>query len=81
MPLTILKYVPGLYVAGNIVGERVADFLIFLKNQRAINTYKDIHLIGFSLGAQYAGDIGFRMQKKTQKKIGRITGIEPGGEN
>ena len=38
---------------------------------------EDFHIIGHSLGAQIAGYAGERIQKLTNRKIGRISGLDP----
>jgi len=34
-----------------IVGERVGELIVFMKQNGFVSTYDDIHLIGFSLGS------------------------------
>ena len=51
-----------------VVGALLAEFMKALHNVAGAN-YKDIHLVGHSLGAHVAGYAGARV------KPGRITGI------
>ncbi|XP_071747241.1 lipase member H isoform X2 [Lepeophtheirus salmonis] len=55
------------------VGKYISKFVKFLVSQGV--SYKDIHLLGASLGAHAAGYVGYY----TQGKIGRITGLDPSG--
>ncbi|XP_066247658.1 lipase member H-A-like isoform X2 [Euwallacea similis] len=56
------------------VGEFIANFLI-----RCGVPSQNLHLIGHSLGSQLAAFIGKAYKKKSGKKIGRITGLDPAG--
>lgn len=56
------------------VGEYVAAFIEFLGSEAEVS-FDDIHILGHSLGAHVAGYIG----NSVQKKIGRITGLDPAG--
>ncbi len=38
---------------------------------------QDIHIVGFGLGAHGAGYIGRVFRKLVQKKVGRVTALEP----
>ncbi|CAL8116609.1 unnamed protein product [Orchesella dallaii] len=60
-------------------GEAVAEFLIELMNQKVIFSWKDVHIIGHSLGSHVAGVAGFQIYKQTNSKVGRITGLDPAG--
>lgn len=57
----------------NCVGEYLHDLIEFLINDLKSSSDK-IHLIGHSLGAHIAGVAGSLMKNK---KIGRITGLDP----
>ncbi|XP_052774574.1 pancreatic triacylglycerol lipase-like [Mya arenaria] len=57
-----------------VVGALIAQLLTALRDFRSLN-YKDVHLVGHSLGAHIAGYAGERMNKS----VGRITGLDPAG--
>ncbi|XP_044726529.1 phospholipase A1-like [Chrysoperla carnea] len=61
-----------------IVGEYVGELLISLAEAKNLSM-KNIQIIGFSLGAHVAGSIGKTIKTKIDKKIGRITGLDPAG--
>jgi len=63
-----------------MVGERVGEFIIFLKDSGFITTFSDVHLVGFSLGAQVAGYAGKYVRENRIAKVGRITGLDPAGK-
>jgi len=69
------------YKYTNIVAKRIADFLIFLKHQKVLKNYKQVHLIGASLGAQVAGAVGFYIKEQKNGGIGWITGLDPVGNS
>ncbi len=56
------------------VGERVGEFILFLKDNDFIQSFKNVHIIGFSLGAQVAGYAGKFVRASRITKVGRITG-------
>ncbi|XP_070542474.1 uncharacterized protein [Ptychodera flava] len=58
-----------------IVGDTIDLFIRFL-NKEVGYSYKRVHLIGFSLGAQCSGQAGMR-----NPSIGRITGLDPASPN
>ena len=57
------------------VGYRIADFIDFIINTTGAKL-EEIHPIGFSLGAQVVGHLGY----KTEGKMARITGLDPAGK-
>lgn len=65
------------FIVDNVatVGEYVGDFIVFLKNNSAIYTLDQVHVLGFSLGAHVSGIAGWTVQNRTDgEKIARITG-------
>lgn len=58
------------------VGRETASFIQWLHDQFGLQ-YKDVHVIGHSLGAQAAGAIGKNIQ---HPKIGRISGMASSSE-
>eukprot|EP00095_Tigriopus_kingsejongensis_P006236 maker-scaffold301_size216225-snap-gene-1.24 protein:Tk06236 transcript:maker-scaffold301_size216225-snap-gene-1.24-mRNA-1 annotation:"lipase" len=56
------------------VGYLVGDFFNFLVDQVGMSL-SDVHVIGFSLGAQTVGHLGFHLSGQ----LPRITGIDPAG--
>ena len=56
------------------VGLRVAELLIFLRNDDYIKTLEDVHIVGFSLGGHCAGIGGYYAGEYLKQKVGRITG-------
>ncbi|XP_071038213.1 pancreatic lipase-related protein 2 isoform X1 [Parasteatoda tepidariorum] len=59
-----------------LVGAEAAVLYYRIKDKLGIQE-KDLHLIGFSLGAHVVGFIGKRMQELRGTKPGRITGLDP----
>ena len=59
-----------------LVGNHVADFILFLKAFFRLDVANDLHVIGFSLGAQVVGKMGNRLR---WPRVGRITGLDPAG--
>ncbi|CAG7829682.1 unnamed protein product [Allacma fusca] len=63
------------------VGQRVGEFIVYLKDNKYIRSYSSVHVIGFSLGSHVAGIAGNFVQTATNgsESIGRITGLDPAG--
>jgi len=59
-------------------GQRVADFINFLKENRGIS-FNNVHIVGMSLGAHIAGAAGNFIQRNHNGLLGRITGLDPAG--
>jgi pimeloyl-ACP methyl ester carboxylesterase len=57
------------------VGPYVARFINFLYANKLIASYKDVNIIGHSLGAHVAGIAG----KNTREKVAIIFGLDPAG--
>jgi len=60
-----------------IVGRQIARLVDMFHNETGLK-YSDVHLIGFSLGAQVVGYAGRDVQRRGNK-IGRISGLDPAG--
>ena len=58
-----------------LVGELAAKFVAFLTNLYDAVTLDSFHAIGFSLGAQVVGPMGYYLNGQ----LPRITGIDPAG--
>lgn len=53
-----------------LVANEITSWLTSLFNKKLIN-YSEVHIIGFSLGAQIAGIVGSQLEGE----IGRISGV------
>ncbi|RZC38182.1 pancreatic triacylglycerol lipase-like [Asbolus verrucosus] len=62
--------------AVNEVGEVIAQFIMEIRGHNE-EFLTDVHLIGSSLGAQVGAVAGEKIANKTNKKIDRITGLDP----
>ncbi|CAL8104440.1 unnamed protein product [Orchesella dallaii] len=61
-----------------VVGQRVADFLNFLRANKQIQ-FSDVIIVGYSLGAHVAGSIGKAVKRRYGGLLARITGLDPAG--
>lgn len=59
-----------------IVGERVGEFIVYLRKTRFIKSYKSVHMVGFSLGAHVAGYAAKHVKKTVKIRVARVTGIK-----
>lgn len=53
---------------------------MFIEMRRAGFDLKKFHLIGYSFGAHFAGQIGDYLKKNHNIWLTRITGLEPAGK-
>ena len=63
-----------------VVGRKIANFIIDLTERKQVASLEQIHLIGFSMGCQVAHFASDWIKIQTSgKKIGRVTGLDPAG--
>ncbi|KAH6942412.1 hypothetical protein HPB50_004651 [Hyalomma asiaticum] len=62
-----------------VVGAELSVVLQRLMSSDASLVPRDVHIIGFSLGAHVAGFCGRHFQMHTSRRIGRITALDPAG--
>jgi len=78
-----------------VAGKRVGEMIIFLQrleleeiesSTEGVKDFltpildpQDVHIIGFSLGSMVAGKAGSYVYRKLNRKVGRITGLDPAG--
>ncbi|KAJ9584909.1 hypothetical protein L9F63_020764, partial [Diploptera punctata] len=74
-PLAALPWYSAAVINCHTVGRYLADFLEFLINKEYISIM-DVHLIGFSMGAEIAGFTGQELGERGLK-LPRITGLDP----
>ncbi|CAG7729209.1 unnamed protein product [Allacma fusca] len=82
-PSNVARFLPALAYPRavrnvEIAGRRIGEFIEALITQRNI-PLSSIHLIGLSLGAHVSGVAGNYIVSKYQKRLGRITGLDPAG--
>ncbi|CAL8126518.1 unnamed protein product [Orchesella dallaii] len=61
------------------ISKHIVEFVSHLRNETKLKNAADVHIIGYGLGAQIAGVVGFRVKQLTGESIGRITGLDPSG--
>ncbi|GFQ76059.1 pancreatic lipase-related protein 2 [Trichonephila clavata] len=71
-----VPYYVAAAVNSELVGAQAAVLYYFIKDNIGIKE-KDLHVVGFSLGAHVAGFVGKRMQELRGTRPGRITGLDP----
>ncbi|CAH2008975.1 unnamed protein product [Acanthoscelides obtectus] len=59
-----------------VVAKQLRRFLLFLVDNADVNL-DTVHMIGHSMGAHISGDASRQIWKRTGRKIGRITGLDP----
>ncbi|XP_035709249.1 endothelial lipase isoform X2 [Folsomia candida] len=64
-----------------VVGQRVGEMVHFLRQNGGLESYKKVHIVGFSLGAHVSGNAGTTIFNLSGEKIPRITGLDPAGPN
>ncbi|OXA53318.1 Endothelial lipase [Folsomia candida] len=57
-----------------VVGQRVGEMVHFLRQNGGLESYKKVHIVGFSLGAHVSGNAGTTIFNLSGEKIPRITG-------
>ncbi|XP_054710764.1 pancreatic lipase-related protein 2-like [Uloborus diversus] len=71
-----IPYYIAAAVNTELVGAQAAVLYYIIKDNFGIQE-KDLHVIGFSLGAQVVGFIGKRMKEMRGTRPGRATGLDP----
>jgi pimeloyl-ACP methyl ester carboxylesterase len=62
------------------VGEKVGDFILYLRANDFISNLNLVHIIGFSLGSHVSAVAGESVRRRMGgAKVGRITGLDPAG--
>ncbi|CAL8137119.1 unnamed protein product [Orchesella dallaii] len=61
-----------------LVGQKIADFVQALKDKKNIQ-FSQVHVVGFSLGAQIGAVAGLELLKRSGEKLARISALDPAG--
>ncbi|CAL8077818.1 unnamed protein product [Orchesella dallaii] len=69
----VTTYVPA-------IAQKIVNLIESLKTKKSI-PLSQVHVIGFSLGAQIGAVVGSEIRKKDKEEVGRISGLDPASFN